>query len=125
MFIFAQGTSMSLSYYYALLFSPELSHSGADEKRNAIVALQDYLEARPEIKTGERAYHSIAYAAEPYLNGRINLAEIFRAKVIHAELTQEEFVDVRRLGFSARVVGPTAYEFYRDSYVEEGALHVA
>ena len=117
---------MSLSYYYALLFSPELSHSGADEKRVAIASLQDYLEARPDIKTGERTYHSIGYAAEPFLSGRINLAETFRAKVIHAELTQDERVDVQRLGFSARVVGPAAYEFYKDHhYAFEGCRHVA
>lgn len=114
---------MSHSYYYALLFSPELTFQSGAEKREAILALRDYMHKNPEIKTGDRHYHTIDYAIEPFLSGRKNLSEEFRAKVIHAELTHDQRVDVQRMGFSARVVGQQAYEFYSDQKRQEGGAY--
>jgi hypothetical protein len=117
--------SISSSYYYALLFSPELSAQGKDEKLSAIFQLRDYIHKNPDIKTGDRTYLSIDYAIEPFLSGRKCLSENFRSKVIHAELTQDQRVDVQRMGFSTRVVGQQAYEFYTDQNRQKGGDYAA
>lgn len=103
---------MSVTSYFSIAFSYDLAHADADTKKGALVKLQDYFEAKPEINTGDETYHPVSYAVTPFLDGSINLSETFKAKVVHAELTESQSADVQRLGFSTRVVGPAAFEFF-------------
>lgn len=107
---------MSLSYYFAIAFSPELSGGAPEQKRDALLQLQDYFEERSYINTGGEIYYPISYATEPLLNGKVDLNETFRAKVVHAELTQSEREEVQGLGFRTHEVGPHAFAFYNDNY---------
>lgn len=107
---------MSLSQYFAIVFSPELSGSAPEQKREAILQLQDYFQVRDYINTGADIYYPITYATEPLLNGKVDLGETFRAKVVHAELNEAERAEVQSLGFQARVVGPAAFTFYNEDY---------
>ncbi len=107
---------MSLSQYFAIVFSPELSGGSAEQKRQAILQLQDYFQTHDYINTGGEIYYPIAYATEPLLNGKVDLSENFRAKVVHAELTEGERAEVQRIGFHARAVGPAAFTFYNEDY---------
>lgn len=103
---------MSDAKYFSIAFSYDLAHANADVKKGAILKLHDYFDARPEINTGDETYHPVSYAVSPFLDGSINLSEVFKAKVVHAELTEQQSVEVQRLGFSTRVVGPQAFTFY-------------
>lgn len=103
---------MSVAGYFSIAFSYELAHGDAEIKKAALLKLQDYFDARSEINTGDETYHPASYAVAPFLDGSINLAETFKAKVIHAELTEQESAEIQRLGFSTRVVGPEAFHFY-------------
>ena len=105
---------MSLSQYFAIVFSPELSGSEPEQKREALIQLQDYFIARDYINTGDEIYYPITYATEPFLSEKVNLAETFRAKVIHAELNDGERAEVQRLGFLTQEAGPSAFNFYSD-----------
>lgn len=114
---------MSFASYVSIAFSYDLCHSDGVTKEKAILNLKDYLEARPDIKTGKDIPLSISYAVAPYLSGDIKLSETFRVKVIHAELTETQRIDITRLGFSTRVVGPRAYEFFSNPFASLQEVH--
>ncbi len=105
---------MSQSSYFSIFLSYDLIDKELEVKKDAIRRLQDYFERNPNINTGDDAYYPASYATTPFLDGRedAKLKEVFRAKVLHAELTESERVDVQRLGFSLSVAGPHAFAFY-------------
>ena len=101
---------MSNSYHVSIAFSQHLAAMPPQEKRKAIVGLQDYFQAKSFINTGNGdVYHTVSYAVEPFLNGRINLESPRKIEVIHAELTQDECEEVQGLGFSTRYIAPQVF----------------
>ena len=101
---------MSNSYHVSIAFSQHLAGMPPKEKLKAITSLQEYFQAKSFINTGNgNIYHTISYAVEPFLNGRVDLQSHKRARVLNAELTSFECEEVQGLGFSTRCIAPQVF----------------
>lgn len=102
----------ALTHYVSISFSQHLSQEDSGRKKEALLNLKNFLERRPDINTGDSDYYPISYATAPYFDGTIDLAGVFKARIINAELSHSEQLEVAQLGFTTRIVGPHAFSFY-------------
>ena len=91
--------------YVTIRISPQLATTTAEEKKSAIIRLQDYLESHPEIWTGYDSTVSVAEATAEFLEGRVNLDIAYESEIISGDLNEQERKDVEALGFSTRSGG--------------------